>query len=349
MSIKIALDAMGGDNSPHIVLDGAEHFLQTASDQSRNQDTSFLIYGPHKILSPLLESYALLSKNAMIVDAPGLIHNHMKVLEAFKASKDSSMRLAIEAVHSKNADAVVSAGNTGVYMALSKHILGLFNSVNRPALPAVIPTINGVPTVLVDAGANIDCDAETLVQFAIMGEAFARSVLKINNPSVALLNIGSEEIKGHSTLHKAYQILDTIPSISFKGYVEGNDITHGEVNVIVTDGFSGNIALKSIEGTATLINYLMKHYLSSSVLGKVGAFIAQSSFKKIKNHIDPRIYNGAVLLGLTGNAIKSHGGTDYIGFANAISVAHRLTQMRFLDEVAHRVHSLSPQVIQAAL
>jgi glycerol-3-phosphate acyltransferase PlsX len=246
------------------------------------------------------------------------------------------MGMAVDAVAKGEACAVVSAGNTGAYMALSKIILKTLNGADRPAIPAILPTVQGRCVVL-DVGANIDCTPEILLQFALMGEAFASYLFKIDKPSVGLLNVGSEELKGNAVVQSAYQLLKQIPDLNFHGFVEGDHISAGKTQVIVTDGFSGNIALKTIEGTAHLIRHFLKESLEGSFLGKLGYLIARGAFKRLQKRMDPRLYNGALFLGVQGIAVKSHGGTDAVGFANAIHVAVHMAQQEFIRHVEDRL------------
>ena len=253
------------------------------------------------------------------------------------------MGMAVDAVAKGQASAVISAGNTGAYMALSKILLKTLDGIDRPAIPAILPTIKG-KTVVLDLGANIDCTPENLVQFALMGEAFARQLLDIEHPSVGLLNVGSEELKGNATVQAAAQLLKNFPDLNFQGFVEGDDITSGKTDVVVTDGFSGNIALKSIEGAARLIRHFLKESLSGSLRGKLGYIIAKPAFQQVQVKSDPRMYNGAVFLGLKGIAVKSHGGTDFVGFANAIGVAISMIQHNFIKNVEERLSLLTAKM-----
>lgn len=327
--ICLALDAMGGDNSPHAVLAGAELALQ------HNPYLYFHIFGHQDQVLPLWKTTQRLSSVSQIHHTDEVIPPALKPTQALRSLKHSSMRLAIESVASGEAQAVISGGNTGAYVALSKMLLKMITHIDRPVLPALIPSIKGT-TVLLDVGANLHCDAENLVQFAIMGECFARILLQKEAPSIGLLNVGSEESKGHLALHEAAQMLRQIPGLNFYGFIEGSDITLGTVDVVVTDGFSGNLVLKAIEGTAQFFARLLRDTLSSSVRGQLGYKIATPAFTKIKEQIDPRHHNGTLFLGLKGLAVKSHGGTDAVGFANAIHVAVRMVQRELVLSIEER-------------
>ncbi len=318
MTTVIALDGMGGDGAPAIVLEGAERIL------SGKKDIHFLIFGDEKTLKSAVEPHPLLKKNAEICHAGQAVTNFTKPSVALRQAAASGMGLAIKSVADGRASAVVSAGNTGAYMALSKMFLKTIEGVHRPAIAKIMPTALGRSVVL-DLGANAECDVTNLVQFGVMGSVLAEysGIYKQNqSPLVGLLNIGSEASKGLIQLQQTAEILEK--HVNFYGFVEGNDITKGTTDVVVTDGFSGNIALKAIEGTAHLIKLFLKESLSKYTSGKIGYMIARKSFKDLAARMDPRLYNGAILLGLRGIAVKSHGGTDAIGYAEAIKVAIEL-------------------------
>jgi glycerol-3-phosphate acyltransferase PlsX len=251
---------------------------------------------------------------------------------ALRSGRNSSMRLAIDAVKQGDAQGVVSAGNTGALMGMSKFVLKTLPGIDRPAIGGLFPTLKG-ETVMLDLGANVHCDAGNLIDFAVMGTAFARVVLGLEAPTYGLLNVGSEEIKGHEALHEASTFLREagLPG-KFVGFIEGDDIAKGTVDVVVTDGFTGNIALKTAEGTAKMVNEYVRRSFRSSVMAGFGYLMARSALNKLRVRIDPRRYNGAVFLGLNGIAVKSHGGTDAMGFANAVGVAIDLSQH---DLIAH--------------
>ncbi len=338
MIITLALDAMGGDAGPEMVVSGANAALQDAHGVSLR----FLFFGQESVVQEELRKFPKLKAISSVIHSDIIITNQTKPAAAVRSGRKSNLGMAIDAVEKGEAHAVISAGNTGAYMALSKVILKMLSGINRPAIPAILPTFNG-KTVVLDLGANVDCTPENLVEFALMGEAFARQLLKIDRPSVGLLNVGSEELKGNATVQAAAHFLRELSDFNFQGFVEGDDITAGKTDVVVTDGFSGNIALKAIEGTVHLIRHFLKESLSSSLRGKIGYAIAKPAFKELQKRSDPRLYNGAVFLGLKGIAVKSHGGTDAVGFANAIKVAISMVQQNFIKNIEERVALLTSQ------
>jgi glycerol-3-phosphate acyltransferase PlsX len=309
---------MGGDNAPGVVVDGI------SLAHGRMPHVDFLLYGDEKQIIPLLDKAPGLHDFCQIRHTEDVVSNGEKAGVALRSGRNSSMRLAINAVSDGEAAGVVSAGNTGALMAMAKFVLKTLPGIDRPAIAKNFPTMRG-DCIILDLGANVQCDADNLVQFAVMGEAYARKVLGIEQPSIGILNIGSEEVKGHEQLHHAATMLQEINlPIRFHGFVEGDDITKGTVNVVVTDGFTGNIALKTAEGTARMFSNFLKDALMDSVFSRAGALLAKSSLSRFKDRIDPRRYNGAMFLGLNGICIKSHGGTDAFGFANALDVAVEL-------------------------
>lgn len=313
--LTLSVDAMGGDNAPDMVIEG----IQVVLDKHPN--LRFLLFGDESQLTQKLAQYPKAEAACEIRHTPDVITNEAKVAHALRAGRNSSMRLAINAVSTGEAAGVISAGNTGALMAMAKFVLKTLPGINRPAIAAYFPTLRG-ESVMLDLGANVECDAENLVQFAVMGEVFARTGLKIENPSVGILNIGVEDLKGHQSVKDAASILQTIDlPIKFHGFVEGDDIAKGTVDVIVTDGFTGNVALKTAEGTAKMFGSFLKGALKASPLSMIGALLAKPALNKLRMKMDPRRYNGAMMLGLNGICVKSHGGTDGLGFANAISVA----------------------------
>jgi phosphate acyltransferase len=317
MAFVLSLDAMGGDSAPHIVIEGAVKAL------ADGLNCSYLVFGDEQRVSPLIKSHPQYKHAFNLIHTDEVITNDMKAATAIRALKASSMRLAIEAVAKRDASAVISAGNTGAYMALSKLHLKTFKGIDRPAIATFIPTLKG-RTLVMDLGANVECTAENLAQFAILGHVFGQRLLGKKKPSVGLLNIGTEDVKGNIFVQEAAQILKEMPHINFHGFVEGDDITAGTTDIVVTDGFTGNVALKTLEGSARLIQKMLEESLRQSWRGKLGYLIAKPAFQHLKKRIDPRLYNGALFLGLQGVAVKSHGGTDAIGFANAIRVAASL-------------------------
>lgn len=330
-SMVIALDAMGGDDGPEMVISGAAIALE------RYPKLSFLIFGDEARVAPVLTRYPALKVVSELRHTSDSVSASTKPSVALRQGRNSSMRLAINAVSKGEAVSVVSAGNTGALMAMAKFVLKTMPGIDRPAIATVFPTQKGECVVL-DLGANLECDAENLVQFALMGAIFCNAVLGVRTPSVGLLNIGVEEMKGHDEVRMAASILRERPIPgAFRGYVEGNDIMAGDVDVIVTDGFSGNIALKTAEGTAKFMATLLRHAFTSSWLARIGYLFARPSLNRMRLRADPRRYNGAMFLGLQGVCVKSHGGTDCEGFANAVGVAHDLVAHRFNERIGEEL------------
>jgi len=311
----ISLDAMSGDLGAEVVVRAAVASLD------RHPDLELLLVGQPAELEALLSQHASDRRRLSIVPASEIVSMSEAPADALRRKKDSSMRVAINLVKDGTAGATVSAGNTGALMATAKFVLKMLPGIDRPAIIAEIPSIDGSLHML-DLGANAVCTAEQLFQFAVMGSLVAGDIKSIDAPRVALLNIGVEELKGNSAVKQAAQILQETPlPIRFYGFVEGNDIGAGTVDVIVTDGFTGNISLKTTEGTAHLFGHFLKEALNSSLLARIGGLLASPALKSFKQKVDPRRYNGAMFLGLNGICVKSHGGTDAVGFANAIKVA----------------------------
>ncbi len=328
-SPTIALDAMGGDAAPEIVVRGA------AIARERFPEARFLLYGRSEAVEELLAKETSLKDHAEFRAAPDVILADAKPSQALRSGRDSSMWGALDAVKQGEADAAVSAGNTGALMAISKFVLRMPVGVARPAMASIMPTSSG-ETVMLDLGANLECDADNLFQFAILGALFARATLAVERPSVGLLNVGVEELKGSDEIKAAAQKLRAMEGelpLTFYGFIEGDDIISGTVDVVVTDGFSGNVALKTAEGAARLFGQLMRSTFKSSPLAGLGYMLARPALKRLRDHLDPRKYNGAVFLGLNGIAVKSHGGSDAIGFANAVGVAVDMARHGFLENV----------------
>ena len=318
---------MGGDHAPDMVMDGAEFARE------RIPDVRYLIFGDQDKIAPLLDRHPKLAAASELRHTDEFVSNDAKPTQALRAGKRTSMRLAIEAVREEQAQASVSAGNTGALMAMSKVVLRTLPGIDRPAMVSYYPTIRG-ESVMLDLGANIDCDARNLVQFAVMGEVFARTVLGVVQPTVGLLNVGEEELKGNDAVKAAHAMLrEAKLPIHFHGFVEGDDIAAGTVDVVVTDGFSGNIALKTAEGTARLYTTFLREAYRSSVAARIGYLFARPALEKLKLRVDPRRYNGAVFVGLNGISVKSHGGTDALGFATAIGVAADMATNGFLEKI----------------
>lgn len=325
----IALDAMGGDAAPEIVVRGA------AIARERFPDARFLIYGVGDEFKTLAGAEKSLAEDVELRDALTVVSDDDKASQALRSGRDSSMWRALDAVKQGEADAAVSAGNTGALMAISKFVLRMPVGVDRPAMASIMPTSTG-ETVMLDLGANLECDADNLFQFAILGALFARATLAVKNPTVGLLNVGAEELKGSEAIKEAAQRLRALEGqlpLRFHGFVEGDDIIGGKVDVVVTDGFSGNVALKTAEGAARLFGQFMRRTFRSSPLAMLGYLFARPALNRLRDHLDPRKYNGAVFLGLNGITVKSHGGSDAVGFANAIGVAVDMARHGFLEDV----------------
>ena len=332
-SIHLSLDAMGGDNAPQIIVDGA------AQSKIRYPDVKFSFFGNKNKLLPLVSSLKTL-KDSQIIHTDEIIGANQKPSIAVRKGKNSSMGLAIQSVKTGQTDAIVSAGNTGALMAMTKLFLRPIEGITRPAIAAYFPTIRGESCML-DLGANIECDAKNLVQFAFMGQAFANIVMGVNNPTISLLNIGEEEQKGLDYIKDASQILTKLKDqINYTGFIEGDKIAQGISDVIIADGFSGNVSLKTAEGTALLVTSYLKKALSSSLSSKIGYLFAKRAINDFKLQMDPRKYNGAVFLGLNGVAVKSHGGTDSFGFANAICVAIDMVKYNFISDLKKKISKI---------
>ena len=328
---KIAVDAMGGDGSPKKIIDGIIHHHKS------NNKNFFIIFGNKN------EIYDHI-KNKISNDFYRIIHTDKVVkstdspLEAAKKGKDTSMWLAIESVKKKEADIVISAGNTGALLVISKLNLKMIENIDKPALSALWPNKKGMSVVL-DLGANIECSSKNLVDFSIMGASLYKSLYPNEMPNTALLNIGSEELKGNEIIKETFQILNEKKSnnFNFSGYIEGNELMNGEVNVIVSDGFTGNVALKTAEGTANFISSELKKALTGSFLGKISSILNISNLKRFKKRLDPRLYNGAIFIGLDSPVVKSHGGTDYIGFSNSLDVCHRIVKGNLIEKIKQNI------------
>ncbi|HYD68846.1 phosphate acyltransferase PlsX [Azospirillum sp.] len=333
--LTIALDAMGGDHAPDMVIAGAD------IARERHPDVQFLLYGDAARVEPLVAKRAALKSVSEVIHTDDAVAADAKPSVALRAGRRSSMRLAIDAVAEGRAACVVSAGNTGALMAMAKFVLKTLPGVDRPAMASFFPTLRG-ESVMLDLGANTECTAENLVQFALMGSIFARTVLGLTEPTVGLLNIGSEDVKGNETVRGAATRLKEMPFPGrFYGFVEGNDIATGTTDVIVTDGFTGNVALKTAEGTAKLYTEFLRRTFQSSLTAKIGYLLARPAFQKLKARTDPRRYNGAMFLGLRGVCVKSHGGTDALGFANAIGVAANLATNGFNEKIKEEMQRLA--------
>ena len=331
-AIKIAVDAMGGDGSPKKTIDGIIHHYKN------NKDTFYQIFGDQDQIKKLIDEK--LPNNAFeLTHTKDVVKGTDSTLEGAKRGKKTSMWLAIESVKNKNSDIVVSAGNTGALLVIAKLNLKMIENIDKPALAALWPNKKNMSVVL-DLGANIECSAKNLIDFSIMGSSLYRSLYDDANPKVALLNIGSEEIKGHEIIKETYQKLSEKinPDFEFKGYIEGNQLMNGDVNIIVADGFTGNVALKTAEGTANFITSELKKAMTGNLLGKIASFLNISNLNKFKKRLDPRLYNGAIFIGLDSPVIKSHGGTDYIGFSNSLSVCSRIIKGNLIEKIRNNIN-----------
>lgn len=327
--VRISLDAMGGDSGPEIVVRGAALALE------RHPGMRFLVVGDEALLRPLLDKEPKLAAAAEIRHASVTVGMDAKPSVAVRQGRGkSSMWLAIQAVRDGDAEAAVSAGNTGALMATAKICLKMMTHVERPAIAAIWPTTRGESIVL-DVGASIGADASHLVDMAIMGAAMARIIFDLPRPTVGLLNVGTEEIKGVEIVREANRILREveIASLAYHGFVEGDDLGRGTVDVVVTEGFTGNIALKTAEGTARQIAEYLRGAMSRTWTAKLGYLLAKGAFDALRDKLDPRKVNGGVFLGLEGVVIKSHGGTDAVGFASAIDMAHDMAQHQLIDTI----------------
>jgi glycerol-3-phosphate acyltransferase PlsX len=325
-AFSLAIDAMGGDAAPEAVLDG----LELAAE--RHPGARFLLVGDEARVGAALARRKRAAKVCSLRHAPEVISGDLKPTAALRM-RGSSMRLAIDAVAAGEAAGVVSAGNTGALMALAKIVIKTMPEIDRPALAAIGPSARG-DVVLLDLGANVQCDARNLVEFAIMGDAFARVALGLTMPSIGLLNVGSEELKGDDRVRAAAEILrDSHIGAQFRGFIEGHDITAGTVDVVVTDGFTGNVALKTGEGALKLMRDLLRQVFTSSIPARLGYLLARPALDRLREWMDPRRYNGAILLGLNGVVVKSHGGTDALGFAHAVDVAMDMVTHGYNDRI----------------
>lgn len=335
--LVLSIDAMGGDDAPDIVIEGIEYFLK---HEGKGRKARFLLHGDEAQLAPLLAKCPLTTERSEVCHTEKTVSMEDKPSRALRQGKGSSMWNAIEDVKTGEARVGVSAGNTGALMAMSKIQLRAKTGVQRPAIAALWPRANGMAVVL-DVGANIECDPSQLTEFAVMGEAYFRALYGKENPSVGLLNVGTESLKGNATVKAAHERLsESELGLNYIGYVEGTDISYGDVDVVVTDGFSGNIALKTAEGTAKLIKDLSQNALAGGIWSKFTSALNYMNLRKLQKRIDPRKANGGVFLGLNGIMIKSHGGTDKIGFANALNIAMGLAESDFLSEIERQLTAL---------
>ena len=331
--IIIAIDAMGGDDSPKKIIEGISLFLKSSNN------VKFNIYGDEKLILPLINKFNISNDLFNLIHTENIVEGEDTPLSAAKRGKDTSLWLAVNSVKQGEADAIVSAGNTGALFLISKLNIKMIEKIDKPALSALWPSKKGMNVVL-DLGANIECSSKNLIDFSIMGSALLKALFDDINANVALLNIGSEELKGNTMIKDTYQLLNEkkYSLFDFKGYIEGNHIMDGDVNVVVSDGFTGNIALKTAEGTSNFIIGELKKALSSSLIGKFSSLLNFNNLKKFKNKLDPRLYNGAILLGLDKPVIKSHGSTDSIGFANSLKVCEKTIRGNLINKIKENIN-----------
>ncbi len=329
--IKIAIDAMGGDGSPKKIIDGI------LLNHLNNKNIFYKIFGDKIEIDKLINN-KIDKKYYEIIHTTNVVMSADSPLEGAKRGKNTSMWLAIQSVKDKEADIVVSAGNTGALLVISKLNLKMIDNIDKPALSALWPNKKGMSVVL-DLGANIECSSKNLLDFSIMGSSLYTSLYPNDKPNVGLLNIGSEELKGNEIIKETYQILNDKKSenYNFSGYIEGNHLMDGDVNVIVSDGFTGNVALKTAEGTANFITGELKKVMTGSIIGKISSLLNISNLKKFKKRLDPRLYNGAIFIGLDSPVVKSHGGTDYVGFSNSLDVCHRIIKGNLIEKIKQNI------------
>ena len=327
---RIAVDAMGGDEGVRVMVSGA------ALARRRHDKFKFLLVGDEPKIKAALDSHPNMRNASEILHCEGVVGGHEKPTQALRRAKSTSMGLAIEAVKKGDAGAAVSAGNTGALMAMSKLALRTLPGIDRPALAGLMPTLEEHDVVMLDLGANTECDARNLVQFAIMGAAYARIVTGRDMPRVRLMNIGTEDIKGTDELQEAAQRLRDASglALNFEGFIEPDKINRGNVDVVVADGFSGNIALKAIEGSARFVTDLLKNAFRSSLRSKFGFLVSRPATELLRHHLDPNNHNGAVFLGLNGVVVKSHGSANAKGVANAVAVAASLLEESLIERIA---------------
>tara|TARA_B100001063_G_C16693250_1_gene518263 strand:+ start:220 stop:1221 length:1002 start_codon:yes stop_codon:yes gene_type:complete len=329
--IKIAVDAMGGDNSPEKIINGIIHH------HNSNKEIFYKIFGNEQLIVKFLKNKIDLN-NYEIVHTLNKVSSEDSPLEGAKRGKDTSMWLAIESVKNKDCDIVISAGNTGALLVISKLNLKMIENIDKPALSALWPNKKSMSVVL-DLGANIECSSKNLFDFSIMGASLYKSLYPEERAKVALLNIGSEELKGNEIIKETYKILNEkkLEDFDFDGYIEGNQLMNGNVNVIVSDGFTGNVALKTAEGTANFMTGELKKALGGTLIGKISSLLNFSNLRKFKKRLDPRLYNGAIFIGLDSPVVKSHGGTDFIGFSNSLDVCCKIIKGNLIEKIKKNI------------
>ena len=330
--IKISIDLMGGDDSPNKTLEGIDLFIKRYKN---NDDYFFYLFGDSDLVIPKIKTLKNLKKNYKLIDTKIIVSNDLSPMSALKKGKGSSMWESIHSQISFNSDVTLSAGNTGVFLIMSKMILKMLEGIDRPALAGLWPTNDGMNLVL-DLGANVECSDKNFIDFSEMGSALYKSLFPQSEIKVSLLNIGSEELKGTEILKNAYsklKILESMGDFKFVGYIEGNQIMSNVSNVIVTDGFTGNVALKTAEGVANFLTTNLKKYLTENIFSKLSIIFSYFSLKKFKNKLDPRKYNGAIFLGLKGPVVKSHGATDSLGFSYSVELCYKIAKGKLNEKI----------------
>ena len=342
--LVLSIDAMGGDDAPKIVVDGAAQFLK-----GRKRAVKLILHGDEAQIAPLVAQHEGLADACEIRHSDSEVDMSAKPSEAVRRARGSSMWNAVLSVKEGEAHVAVSAGNTGALMAISKVVLRMKKGVHRPAIAASWPAPQGFSTVL-DVGANVDCSPSQLVEFAVLGEAFHRAVHGVKHPTVGLLNVGQEELKGDQTIRDADALIrEAELDLDYQGFIEGDDISAGTTNVVVTDGFTGNVALKTAEGTARLVGGWLREALTSSFIAKLATgLLSLGALGQLRAKMDPRNVNGGVFLGLNGVVVKSHGGTDALGFATSLRIALEMADSRFLSEIEQNLERLSALEADAA-
>ncbi len=330
--IIIAVDAMGGEDSPKKVLDGIKIHSKVSTD------VNYKIFGNQELINEICDKINLPKDRFSLVHSDNIVKDTDSPLSGAKKGKDTSLWMAVESLKNNESDAIVSAGNTGALFVISKLNLKMIENIDKPALSGLWPNKKGLNVVL-DLGANIECSDKNLIDFSIMGSALHKALFENEVPKVALLNVGSEEVKGNHIIKNTYQKLSVKknPLYEFHGYIEGNQIMDGNINVIVTDGFTGNIALKTAEGTANFITSELKNTMSSNLIGKLSSLLNIKNIKNFKKKLDPRLYNGAILIGLDKPVIKSHGSTDSVGFSNSLSVCEKIIRGELIDKIKENI------------
>jgi phosphate acyltransferase len=339
--IRISIDLMGGTGAPHCVIEGLENIC------TKYEDIRFVLYGRESDVSHLLGKTVLLKGRSTFINCDDVVSDYEQPVKALKSGKKSSMWAAVNAVKNKEADVCISSGSTGALMVMAKMVLGSLPGIKRPAIVSIYPNIKH-GSVMLDFGANTECDEHTLLQFAVMGCCYARIMLKKSEPSVGILNVGVEEYKGRDIDKRAFKLLKD-STLNFYGFIEGNDLSAGTVDVVVTDGFTGNIVLKTSEGVGKICRTYMKEAFMSSLLSKIGAFFAKSALKSLAKKVDPRNYNGAMFIGLNGIVIKSHGSSDSFAFSNAVEAAIKLSKQCINDDISNMLESYYTEEVHPSI